>query len=88
MQEKDMVNDVLSMVNSSLTGYANVISQTANQNLRQTLRQIRNSDEDFQFRLAQTATQKGYYNSAQPASETDISTVRSQLSGGGTSGQR
>ena len=58
MQEKDMVNDVLSMVNSSLTGYANVISQTANQNLRQTLRQIRNSDEDFQFRLAQTATQR------------------------------
>jgi len=87
MQEKDMVNDVLSMVNSSLTCYATVISETSDQNLRETLRQIRNSDEDFQFRFAQMATQKGYYKPAQQASESEINTVRSQLSGG-DSGQR
>jgi len=39
VQEKDMVNDVLSMINSSLTGYANAIAQTSNQQLRQMLQQ-------------------------------------------------
>ena len=63
MQEKDMVNDVLSMVNSSLTGYASAISQSSNQQLRQTLQQIRDSDENFQMQLAQIAQQKGYYKS-------------------------
>ena len=55
-----------------------MISQTANQNLRQTLRRIRNSDElpVSWHRLPR----KGLPQPAQPASETDISTVRSQLS--------
>jgi len=62
MQEKDMVNDVLSMVNSSLTSYANIIAQTSNQQLRQMLQQTRDADEQFQYRLYQIAEQKGYYN--------------------------
>ena len=79
MQEKDMVNDVLSMINSSLTGYANVIAQTENQQLRQTLQQMRNSDEQFQFQLYQAASQKGFYQPAQTASQQDIQQVKSQL---------
>jgi spore coat protein CotF len=79
LQDKEMVNDVLSMVNSSLTGYANVIAQTSNQQLRQTLQQIRNSDEQFQYQLCQMAEQKNYYKPAQPASQQDIQQVKSML---------
>jgi len=79
MREKDMVNDVLSMINSSLTGYANVIAQTENQQMRQTIQQLRNGDEQFQFQLCQAASQKGYYQPAQMASQQEIQQVKSQL---------
>ncbi|WP_156204647.1 spore coat protein [Candidatus Syntrophocurvum alkaliphilum] len=82
MTDKEIVNDVLSMVNSSLTGYANVISQSENQQLRQTLQQIRNSDEQFQFQLAQMATQKGFYKPAGQASQQEINQVKTQLTQG------
>lgn len=81
MQEKEMVNDVLSMVKSGLTGYATCITETSNQQLRQTLQQIRNSDEQFQYQLAQLATQKGFYQPAAPADTQDIQQVKSQLGG-------
>ncbi len=77
MQEKDMVNDILSMVNGSLTGYANSIAQSSDQNLRQTLQQIRNADEQFQFQLAQVAEQKGYYKPAEAAGTQEIQQVKS-----------
>lgn len=80
MQEKDIVNDVLSMINSSLTGYANVIAQSQDQNLRQTLQQIRNSDEQFQYQLFQVAQQKGYYHPAQQATQQEIQQYRNILS--------
>lgn len=79
MREKDMVNDVLSMINNSLTTYASAIAEAENQQLRQTLQQMRNSDEQFQFQLAQAAMQKGYYQPAQMASQQDIQQVKSQL---------
>ena len=80
MQEKDMVNDVLSMVNASLTTYASCIAQTSNQRLRQTLQQIRNSDEQFQYQLYQIAEQKGYYKPAQQASQQEIQNVKNMFS--------
>jgi len=79
MQEKDMVNDVLSMINSSITGYASVITQTSNQQLRQTIQQIRDGDEKFQYDLYKVAENKGYYKPAQPANPNDIQQVKSQL---------
>lgn len=80
MQEKEMVNDVLSMIDHSLTGYANVISQASNAQFRQTIQQIRNADEQFQFQLYQMAQQKGYYKPASQAPQSDIQTVKSQVS--------
>ncbi|MDD4570331.1 MAG: spore coat protein [Tepidanaerobacteraceae bacterium] len=77
MQEKDMVNDILSMINSSLTGYANVIAQCSDQNLRQTIQQIRNADEQFQYDLYKAAEQKGYYKAAQQATPEEIQQVNS-----------
>lgn len=81
MQEKEMVNDLLSQINSSITGYANVIAQTENPQLRQTIQQIRNNCETFQYDLFKLAEQKGYYKPAQPANPNDISQVKSQFSG-------
>ena len=57
MQDKEMVNDVLSQINSSLTGYASVIAQSSNPQLRQTIQQIRNSCETFQYDLYKLADQ-------------------------------
>ena len=76
MQEKDMVNDILTSVNSSLTGYANVISQACNPQMRQTIQQMRNGDEAFQYELFKLAEQKGYYKPAAQASEGEIQTVK------------
>ena len=80
MQEKQMVNDVLSMLKSSLGTYAKAISETSNQQLRQTLQQIRNSDEQFQYQLANVAMQQGYYQPAQQATDNEIQQVKNQLS--------
>lgn len=77
MQEKDLVNDVLSQVKHSLSGYANIISETANPQLRQTIVQIRNGDEAFQYDLYKMAEQKGYYKPAQMAEPNDINQVKS-----------
>ncbi|MDD2212548.1 MAG: spore coat protein [Clostridia bacterium] len=79
MREKDMVNDILSMMNSSLTGYANAISQTSNQQLRHMLQQTRDADEQFQYKLYQVAEQKGYYQPAHPADPQDIQQIRASF---------
>ncbi|MCX7842118.1 MAG: spore coat protein [Clostridia bacterium] len=79
MQEKVMVNDILSSVNSSLTTYANVIAQASNPELRSTIANIRNNCEAFQYELYRLAEQKGYYKAAQQADQSDINQVRSQL---------
>jgi len=79
MQEKDMVNDTLSMLNSSITGYANVISQAGNQQLRQTIQQIRNNCELSQYELYQMAEQKGYYKPAAQARPDEIQQVKASF---------
>ena len=58
MTEKDMVNDYLSSLKSSLTGYASAISESSNPELRKTFQQMRDADEQRQQKLAQFAIQK------------------------------
>ncbi|MBE5805861.1 MAG: spore coat protein [Clostridiales bacterium] len=79
MDEKTMVNDVLSSVKAGLTKYQGVISETENMQLRQTIQQLRNNDESFQYELFKIAQTKGYYKSAQPATVTEIQTVKNEL---------
>jgi len=81
MQDKDLVNDVLAGVKSSLSDYARAIAETANPQLRQTLTQLRNECEMFQYQLSQVAVRKGWYVPAQPASEQEIAQVRSAFQG-------
>ena len=49
MDEKYMVNDILESVKAELTTYQGVISEAENTQLRQTIQQIRNNDEAFQY---------------------------------------
>lgn len=79
MQEKAMVNDILESTKSELTTYQNVISEAENVELRQTIQQLRNNCESFQYELFKIAQAKGYYQPAQPATITEINTVKSQL---------
>ena len=77
MDEKTMVNDILSGVKSDLTAYQTAISESENMGLRQTFQQIRNNDESFQYELFKIA--KGYYKPAQKASQTEVETVKTEL---------
>ena len=79
MDEKTMVNDILSGVKSDLTAYQTAISESENMNLRQTLQQIRNNDESFQYELFKIAQAKGYYKPAQKATVTEINQVKTDL---------
>ena len=79
MEEKYMVNDILESTKAGLTTYQGVISEAENMQLRQTVQQIRNSDESFQYELFKIAQTKGYYKSAQPATVTEIQTVKNEL---------
>ena len=79
MDEKTMVNDILAGVKSGLTTYQTVISETENMQLRQTVQQIRNSDESFQYELFKIAETKGYYKPAAKATTTEIDTVQTEL---------
>ena len=79
MDEKTMVNDILSNVKADLTAYQTAISECENIGLRQTFQQIRNNDETFQYELYKVAQTKGYYQPAQKATITEIETVKNQL---------
>ena len=79
MDEKTMVNDILDGVKSGLKTYQGVISETENMQLRQTIQQIRNSDESFQYELFKVAETKGYYKPAGKATVTEIQTVKDEL---------
>ncbi|NLI57917.1 MAG: spore coat protein [Clostridium sp.] len=79
MHEKEMINDLLSQLKSSLTTYAHAISESSNPQLRQTLQQIRNNCEAFQYDLYKLAEQKGYYQAAQKAEPSEIMQVKSQF---------
>lgn len=79
MDEKTMVNDILSGVKSDLTAYQTAISESENMGLRQTFQQIRNNDESFQYELFKIATSKGYYKPAAKATVTEIDTVKNEM---------
>ena len=79
MDEKTMVNDVLAGVKTELTAYQTAISETANQELRQTIQSIRNCDEAFQYELFKVAQSKGYYKPAGAATPNEITNVRNEL---------
>ena len=74
-----MVNDVLESVKASLNSYQMAISESQNTTLRQTLQQIRNGDESFQYELFKLAQNKGYYKPSESATVDEINNVKQEL---------
>jgi len=80
MEEKYMVNDILENTKAGLTTYQGVISEAENMQLRQTVQQLRNNDETFQYELFKVAQMKGYYTPAAAAPQTEIDKVKNEVS--------
>lgn len=77
MQEKTMVSDSLAGINSELGKFGNMIPQTENKELKQTLKQIRNQCEMSQEELFEIARSKNYYVPAAKATEQEVQEVKS-----------
>ncbi len=77
MDEKTMVSDALTGINSELKMYADYIAQSEDPQLKQTLKQMRNKTETSQEQLYQIAREKSYYVPAAKASKEDIEHVKS-----------
>mgnify|MGYP000041796128 FL=1 len=80
MEEKTMVADTLTGINSELKMYADMIPQTENQELKQTLKQFRNAAEMSQEQIYTIAREKQYYVPAAKATDEEVSHVRSLFS--------
>lgn len=76
MQEKIMVADTLTGINSELTHYASMIAQSENKELKSTLKQMRNACEQSQEELYQIARAKSYYVPAAKATDEEVAHVR------------
>ncbi len=79
MDEKTMINDVLEGVKTELTTYSQAISEAENMQLRNTMQQLRNSGESFQYELFKIAQNKGYYKPAEKVNEQQIIKVKNYL---------
>jgi spore coat protein CotF len=79
MEEKYMVNDILASVKGSLASYQWAIAESENAQLRQTIQQIRNNDEAFQYELFKVAESKGYYKPATQATQTEVDEVKNNV---------
>lgn len=82
MQEKEMISDYLAGLNSSLAAYGGIIAQCENEQLRETIKGMRNQDEVRQYSLFKIAKEKGYYIPAHQAKPDEIATVKQELSQG------
>lgn len=76
MEEKTMVADTLEGINSELKKYADMIPQTENQELKQTLKQFRNAAEMSQEEIYNIARERQYYVPATKATEEEVTHVR------------
>lgn len=79
MDEKTMVNDILEGVKAELTTYSQAISEAENMQLRNTMQQLRNSSESFQYELFKIAQNKGYYKPAEKVDEQQVIKVKNDL---------
>jgi len=77
MDEKTMVSDTLAGINGELVRYGEMIPQTENAQLKQTLKQIRNACEQSQEELYKIAREKSYYVPAAKATQEEVDHVKS-----------
>ncbi|HBA63362.1 MAG TPA: spore coat protein [Lachnospiraceae bacterium] len=79
MDDKTMVSDALVGANGELKMFGDMIPQTENKELKQTLKQMRNACEMSQEKLYELARSKSYYVPAAKATETEVQHVKSIL---------
>lgn len=77
MNEKTMVADTLTGINGELVRFGEMIAQTEDKELKQTLKQFRNTCEKSQEELYQIAREKSYYVPAAKATQAEIDHVKS-----------
>ncbi len=82
LNEKTMVADTLAGINGELVRFGEMIPQTENKELKQTLKQFRNACEQSQEELYQLAREKSYYVPAAKATEEEIAHVKSLFTQG------
>lgn len=80
MDDKTMVADALVGANGELKMFGDMISQTENKALKQTLKNIRNECEMSQEKLYELAREKSYYVPAAKATQEEVDHVKSILS--------
>ncbi len=80
LDEKVMVNDTLASINGELVRFGEMIPQTENESLKQTLKQFRNSCEMSQEEIFQIARERSYYIPAAQATQEEIQHVKSLFS--------
>ena len=77
MDEKTMVSDTLVGINGELKMFGDMIPQTEEPKLKQTLKYLRNKCEMSQEELYQIARAKQYYVPASKASAEEVQHVKS-----------
>lgn len=82
IDEKTMVADTLAGINGELTRFGEMIPQTENKQLKQTLKQLRNACETSQEEIYQLARAHQYYVPAEKASAQEIQHVKNILTQG------
>lgn len=82
LDEKVMVADTLAGINGELMRFGEMIPQTENTELKQTLKQFRNACEQSQEELYQLAREKSYYVPAAKATQQEVDHVKSLFTGG------
>ena len=82
INEKTMVADTLAGINGELTRFGEMIPQTENKQLKQTLKQLRNACETSQEEIYQLARAHQYYVPAEKANTQEIQHVKNILTQG------
>ena len=76
LNEKTMVADTLTGINGELVRFGEMIAQTENPELKQTLKQFRNTCEQSQEELYKLAREKSYYVPASKATDEEVAHVK------------
>lgn len=79
MQEKYMVNDILNNLKYIIKTYTEGILESENIEFINTVKDLRNSLEKFEYDLLKISESKGYYSLAEYAELKEIKKIRSDL---------
>ena len=82
LNDKTMVADTLAGINGELVRFGEMIPQSENKALKQTLKQMRNQCEMSQEKMYDAARERSYYIPAAKATQDEISHVKSILQPG------